>query len=189
MKYKKFKKLIKRWENDQSQIPNIVPEYHYLESSFTNIDPNTPLANVTYDTSGLTTTSTGMDSFVISTGQSEYYQRGIINVVDQTPIEILYDWLETNYPITGEAFADFQTQCFELFMTKHKSYGPNNLIRETTELTAEGIMLRVKDKLNRINNLIHNGADGENESVADSLMDIVNYTTILYIILQGKWGK
>lgn len=191
---------MKRWDKHQhkSQDTELIPEYHYLESSFTNIDPNTHLSNVhvDYDPNS-TTATTGIDSFstVVERGdkyyQSEYYQRGII-----TPVKVkndtnedVYSWISRNYPITSESFTDFLTTCFELFIEKHKNYGPHNLIRETTELTVEGIMLRIKDKLNRINNLIHNGADGGDESVQDSLMDICNYTTIIHLILQDKWGK
>jgi hypothetical protein len=194
MKYKKFKKLMKRWNQSKSQNTELIPEYHYLESSFTNIDPNAHLSNVhvDYDPNS-TTATTGMDSFSTNVEQgdkyyqSEYYQRGIITPVkpDATP----FDWMYNNYPITIDSFTDFQTDCVELFIKKHKNYGPHNLIRETTELTVEGIMLRIKDKLNRINNLIHNGADGGDESVQDSLMDICNYTTIIHLILQDKWGK
>lgn len=185
-----------RWDKHQrkSQDTELIPEYHYLENSFVNIDPNTHVADVgaNYDTSRTSTTFTGKKhlieevDYATGTGTGEYYQRGIINKPDP---ESLYIWMEDTYPITSEAFSDFQRDCFELFLAKHKAYGPDNLIRETTELTAEGIMLRIKDKLNRINNLIHNGADGESESVNDSLMDICNYTTILHIILQGKWGR
>ena len=194
MKFKKFKKLMKRWDKHQhkSQDTELIPEYHYLENSFVNVDPNTHVADVgaNYDSCSTSTTFPGIkypiEEVDYATGTGEPTRHGFINKVGTGT---LYDWLSINYPITGEVFTDFQTECFELFISKHKAYGSNNLIHETTELTAEGIMLRVKDKLNRINNLIHNGADGESESVKDSLMDICNYTTILHIILQGKWGK
>jgi hypothetical protein len=45
------------------------------------------------------------------------------------------------------------------------------------------------DKLSRINNLIDSGVEPENESLADSFLDLANYSIIAMMVIEGKWPK
>ncbi len=43
------------------------------------------------------------------------------------------------------------------------------------------------DKMSRINHLIDNGATPENESLRDSFLDMLNYSAIAMMVLDGDW--
>jgi hypothetical protein len=43
------------------------------------------------------------------------------------------------------------------------------------------------DKTARINHLIDSGATPENESLRDSFIDLLNYSAIALLVLDGKW--
>jgi hypothetical protein len=43
------------------------------------------------------------------------------------------------------------------------------------------------DKLARINHLIDNDVDPENESLRDSFIDLANYAIIALMVLDGEW--
>jgi hypothetical protein len=54
----------------------------------------------------------------------------------------------------------------------------------------EGLMLRVVDKISRISTFLHRGElKVENESVADSVMDVINYMVLLHGMLEDKSKK
>jgi hypothetical protein len=41
--------------------------------------------------------------------------------------------------------------------------------------------------MSRINHLIDNGATPENESLRDSFLDMLNYSVIAMMVLDGDW--
>jgi hypothetical protein len=45
------------------------------------------------------------------------------------------------------------------------------------------------DKTARINNLMDNDSDPQNESLKDSFQDLANYAIIAMMVLDGKWPK
>jgi hypothetical protein len=45
------------------------------------------------------------------------------------------------------------------------------------------------DKLARINNLVDKNATPENESLRDSFLDLLNYSAIALMVLDGAWPK
>jgi hypothetical protein len=54
----------------------------------------------------------------------------------------------------------------------------------------EGLMLRVVDKISRISTFLQRGElKVENESVADSVMDVINYMVLLQGMLEDKSKK
>jgi hypothetical protein len=74
----------------------------------------------------------------------------------------------------------------ELLLSKHKDYGPKN-IASAPGGALNGLRVRIHDKTARINHLIDNGADPENESLRDSFVDLANYATIALLVLDGEW--
>jgi hypothetical protein len=74
----------------------------------------------------------------------------------------------------------------ELLLSKHKDYGPKN-ISSAPGGPLNGLRVRIHDKTARINHLIDNGADPENESLRDSFVDLANYATIALLVLDGAW--
>lgn len=84
--------------------------------------------------------------------------------------------------ITDEVYKEF-SQCTALFDKKHSDYGKNNI-----SISGQiGIVVRMMDKLARIQNLLNKGTAPENEAMDDSWQDLANYAVIGKLIGNGKW--
>lgn len=73
-----------------------------------------------------------------------------------------------------------------LLLQKHKDYGPKN-ISQSPGGPLNGLRVRMWDKMARINNLLDTGAQPENESLRDSFVDLLNYSAIALLVLDGDW--
>jgi hypothetical protein len=74
----------------------------------------------------------------------------------------------------------------ELLIRKHRDYGPKN-IANSPGGAINGLRVRMHDKLARINHLIDNEVEPENESLRDSFIDLANYAVIGLMVLDGEW--
>jgi hypothetical protein len=79
-------------------------------------------------------------------------------------------------------------QAGNLLIKKHKDYGPTN-ISLSPGGPLNGLRVRMHDKTARINHLIDSGATPENESLRDSFIDLLNYSAIALMVLDGKWPR
>ena len=75
-----------------------------------------------------------------------------------------------------------------LLLKKHKDYGPTN-ISLSPGGPLNGLRVRMHDKTARINHLIDSGATPENESLRDSFIDLLNYSAIALMVIDGKWPR
>lgn len=75
-----------------------------------------------------------------------------------------------------------------LLLRKHKDYGPTN-ISKSPGGPLNGLRVRMWDKTARLNHLIDSGATPENESLRDSFLDLLNYSAIALMVLDGKWPE
>ncbi len=75
-----------------------------------------------------------------------------------------------------------------LLLKKHRDYGPKN-ISDSPGGPLNGLRVRMHDKLARINNLIDNNREPENESLEDSFKDMANYAIIGLLVLRGQWNN
>ena len=73
-----------------------------------------------------------------------------------------------------------------LLLSKHKDYGPTNISRSPGG-PLNGLRVRMHDKTARINHLIDSGATPENESLRDSFVDLLNYSAIALMVIDGNW--
>lgn len=73
--------------------------------------------------------------------------------------------------------------CLNIAMKKHYDYGSENIL--LFEVT--GILIRVSDKLSRIKYLFARNASPQNESVNDTMYDIINYCTYVEMLLDDNW--
>jgi hypothetical protein len=95
-------------------------------------------------------------------------------------------------PDTGKVnqFAADMWEVFDsagnLLLSKHKDYGPTN-ISKSPGGPLNGLRVRMWDKTARLNHLIDSGATPENESLRDSFIDLLNYSAIALMVLDGKW--
>jgi hypothetical protein len=90
---------------------------------------------------------------------------------------------------------DFAADMWEVFdgagnllLRKHNDYGPTNISRSPGG-PLNGLRVRMWDKTARINHLIDSGATPENESLRDSFLDLLNYSAIALMVLDGKWPR
>ena len=75
-----------------------------------------------------------------------------------------------------------------LLLSKHRDYGPTN-ISLSPGGPLNGLRVRMHDKTARINHLIDSGATPENESLRDSFIDLLNYSAIALMVLDGNWPR
>jgi hypothetical protein len=75
-----------------------------------------------------------------------------------------------------------------LLLSKHKDYGPTNISRSPGG-PLNGLRVRMHDKTARINHLIDSGATPENESLRDSFVDLLNYSAIALMVIDGNWPE
>jgi hypothetical protein len=80
----------------------------------------------------------------------------------------------------------YYTEAKDILVKKQMDYGPKN-IAFSPGGPVNGLRVRMHDKLSRINNLIDSGATPENESLRDSFLDMMNYSAIGLMVLDGDW--
>lgn len=93
------------------------------------------------------------------------------------------DYSIDNFGLTVYELADSNVA---LLLRKHRDYGPKN-IAEAPGGALNGLRVRMHDKLARINHLLDNGADPQNESLEDSFLDLANYALIAQLVIRGEW--
>jgi len=84
--------------------------------------------------------------------------------------------METNL---GTIFAGATDLC----LLKHRDYGSKNI----SEFGEFGVLVRMWDKFARLRNLLGSDEEPNNESIDDTLVDIINYAAILQLVRSGKW--
>ena len=75
-----------------------------------------------------------------------------------------------------------------ILLSKHADYGPLN-IANAPGGALNGLRVRMHDKTARINHLIDNAKykNPEHESLRDSFLDLLNYSAIALLVLDGNW--
>lgn len=80
----------------------------------------------------------------------------------------------------------YYEEALEILVKKQADYGPKNIALAPGG-ALNGLRVRMHDKMSRINHLIDNGATPENESLRDSFLDMLNYSAIAMMVLDGDW--
>jgi len=75
-----------------------------------------------------------------------------------------------------------------LLLSKHHDYGPLNIARSPGG-PINGLRVRMWDKIARINNLVDSDKKPNNESLRDSFIDLLNYSAIALMVLDGNWPE
>jgi hypothetical protein len=76
----------------------------------------------------------------------------------------------------------------DILIKKHEDYGPKN-ISQSPGGPLNGLRVRMHDKMARINHLIDNDKDPENEALIDSFLDLANYAIIAQLVINNKWPE
>lgn len=71
----------------------------------------------------------------------------------------------------------------KLLASKQHDYGNDNILK----FGVEGIKVRLWDKIARYNNLLKRGVSPENESLADTLKDMVGYCVLHIMVQQNQF--
>ena len=85
-------------------------------------------------------------------------------------------------------------RCEALMMSKNKDYNnseyPFHNFERVEQLgicsTEKGILVRMNDKFSRICNLIDKNPNVIDEKIEDTLIDLINYSAILYVYIKHK---
>lgn len=98
-------------------------------------------------------------------------------------------------PYTDKIDPEFVTDVWRIMDTagnllirKHHDYGPKN-IAHSPGGPLNGLRVRMWDKIARINNLLDSGVQPSNESLRDSFLDLLNYSVIAMMVLDGVWPE
>lgn len=75
-----------------------------------------------------------------------------------------------------------------LLLSKHKDYGPKN-ISNAPGGPELGLLVRLSDKLARLEHLRQKGGEPNHEAVRDSWLDIANYGIIGLLVTDGQWPQ
>ena len=75
-----------------------------------------------------------------------------------------------------------------LLIRKHHDYGPKN-IAHSPGGPLNGLRVCMWDKIARINNLLDSNVKPSNESLRDSYLDLLNYSAIAMMVLDGVWPE
>lgn len=71
-----------------------------------------------------------------------------------------------------------------IMVDRQEKYGPHNIPRHG----LAGIVVRMGDKLARLDNVVLEGAgDLPDETIKDTLLDLVNYAAIGIAVLEKQW--
>ena len=82
-----------------------------------------------------------------------------------------------------EAIHDIEEECFDIMYKKNQDYGDN-----ISRHGAEGVIIRLWDKLYRLDNVFHSGTrEVIDETLEDTIKDARNYLTILLLLLRNEW--
>lgn len=91
----------------------------------------------------------------------------------------------TSPPLGFEA-GIIASKAIHLLVKKHEDYGPAN-ISDAPGGALNGLSVRLHDKVARLNNLLSNNKEPQNESIQDTFIDILNYALIALLVIDGKW--
>lgn len=92
--------------------------------------------------------------------------------------------------IDWDEFEKLHQECLELAQKKNAKYGTENLVM----FNGTAILVRINDKIARLNNMYENGdfqiadevlKDEYDESIIDTLMDLINYATYMVLLREG----
>ena len=82
--------------------------------------------------------------------------------------------------------ATYYEHALAVLVGKQSDYGPKN-IADAPGGPLNGLRVRMHDKMSRINHLIETGVPPTNESLKDSFLDMLNYSAIAMMVLDGDW--
>ena len=121
---------------------------------------------------------------------TDFAAYGLSDLRSQLPERTGLDKTDTS-KITDEFVTDvwrILDAAGNLLIKKHHDYGPKK-ISLSPGGPLNGLRVRMWDKVARINNLIDSNVNPSNESLRDSFIDLLNYSAIAMMVLDGTWPE
>lgn len=116
--------------------------------------------------------------------------RHIIDVIieqvftESKEISDLYTWYNIALIAVNSGYVKSSVEeLVEILTTKHSDYGPYNIAR----FGQRGIIIRLNDKISRLEHLASISRDAANESICDTYLDIVGYSVIGAMLLDSTF--
>jgi len=81
--------------------------------------------------------------------------------------------------VTGLTTQKVKLDGIHTMIKKQADYGPHNILR----FGERGVVVRIYDKVARLKNLTTTGREPNNESIADTWLDIMNYAVIAVMLI------
>lgn len=97
-----------------------------------------------------------------------------VKVTDFDKFELVLDAIEVAY------------SSIAILAQKNQDYGPNSIAKAPGG-ALNGLVVRMHDKIERADNLIRKNVNPNNESLRDTFMDLLNYSIISLLVIDGKW--
>jgi hypothetical protein len=88
-----------------------------------------------------------------------------------------------SYDTFDEAVYSIADEMAKLVISKQKDYGQGNILA----FGEYGIMVRMSDKFERLKNLMGTGKQPSNESMDDTLSDIMGYASLWKMLRQDTF--
>lgn len=164
IKNKFLSKMTFRVDNDIDFLKSVIDQY--LESNLNNIEPHI------------------LDSFEDSKSLTEAHQAMFLFMA-YTAIK-LFDELKNDerYNSFINVFLS-EVMIATTVAKKQRDYGPNNIAK----FGVSGLVVRIHDKIARLENLLSSKRSGinsvQNETIFDTLLDIVGYSTVALLWVNG----
>lgn len=93
----------------------------------------------------------------------------------------------TVYGEFNDNVSDILMEARMLLLKKHEAYGPTN-IANAPGGPANGLRVRMWDKMARLNHILENPqVDVNDESIEDTLKDLLNYCAIFIMVRRNQW--
>ena len=90
--------------------------------------------------------------------------------------------LQASAPLLGGESISF-TDVVHTVISKQRDYGKENI----TRFGQFGLIVRVHDKLARLEHLLANGSEPNHESRADTVLDLIGYSILGIVLARGQF--
>lgn len=94
--------------------------------------------------------------------------------------------------MTTKTFDDtvkkISSEVAELVIKKQHDYGKGNILNSVVKPDL-AVLVRLNDKLSRASNLIQKELDPKNETLQDTVNDIIGYGLVLRMVIDGTFER
>jgi len=107
----------------------------------------------------------------------------VINMIEDELNNSTFEQQQTTEKMNWLMYQQIQGACFEIAQKKSSGYGTAPL----KLFGGKSILIRMNDKIARLNNIMENADLNKlkDESIDDTLMDLINYATYLIMLRRG----